>query len=184
MRTHPKNKKILEKIESDGFTLIEVLAGMLISIIFVLITFQAIAIAALYRVRAQRESEALLWIQENFEDIKFASIQQIPENPATPPPCNATDANSGFAQALAGKITGDLNVTLPSVQSFGGNDVVLLNKSYAATRTLSAYGDAPFNILAVSYSITDPESTVASSLNNEISTFYTEVIPDAAFNCD
>jgi len=62
----------------EGFTLIEVLAGIIIATIFVLITSQAIAISALYRVRAQRESEAWLWIQENFErDVKFESLQAI-----------------------------------------------------------------------------------------------------------
>lgn len=152
--------------QNKGFTLIEVLVGILMATIFVLITSQAIALSALFRVRAQRESEAVLWIQEDFEDIKFKSIQALPSGD-----CSASRPIDGYAAAVIGVVDGTIN-------SFSQTTTqeTFLNKSYTATRTLSYYDDSPFHIMTVSYSITDE--------TNEIANFYTEVLPDAALRCN
>lgn len=157
---------------SGGFTLIEVLAGIIVATAFVLITSQAIAISALYRVRAQRESLAWLWIQENFEeDVKF-EVSQLAYNASQ---CDATTTAGGYAQALINAVN---TVPVETNPKF-------LNKAHNATRTLGVKADAPYNVMTVSYEVRDPDIGTASNSNaNLIASFYTEVIPDAAFNCD
>ena len=67
-----KNTQQSNRSSEEGFTLIEVLAGIIMATVFTLVTTQAIAISALYRVKAQRQSEALQWIQQDF-DLRSAA---------------------------------------------------------------------------------------------------------------
>lgn len=169
------------KSPPEGFTLIEVLAGIITATAFVLITTQAIAISALYRVRAQRESLAWQWIQEDFEEeVKFEASQLgyltsrcgVRDNDGN---YTAPTSANGYAQALITSIGGTTTVESP----------VLLNKAHTATRTLGVKNDAPFTVMTVSYEVRDPDmDTVANPAGKVIADFYTEVIPDAAFNCD
>lgn len=171
--------------QTGGFTLIEVLASIIMATVFVLITSQAIAISALYRIRAQRKSEALQLIQENFANIKFAAIQVLPTAN-----CNATTPLDGYAATLAQAVVESGTVvnwsltnsyviepanweTVPNVE--------ILNRDYSSVRTLSFYNDPPYHVMEVSYSVVDitnpdPDTRV-------LATFYTEVLPDAALAC-
>lgn len=157
--------KYRQRTTSEGFTLIEVLAGILIATTFVLITSQAIALSALYRVHAQRESEAVQWIQTKFEtDIKFESLQDLTAD------CNATVEANGFAQALIDQVR---------IASSDNETPVFLNKTHDATRQLGVKSGESFNVMTVEYTITDPERN-----DTTVANFYTEIIPDAAFDCD
>lgn len=147
---------------------------------FVLVAVQSIAISAVYRVRAQRESEALQWIQEDFENIKFGSLA-----PLTATSCNATTTTGGYGQALQSYITSAAfyNSIAQDPNVDGDNKRItrnLLNKSYLMTRTLGVYNVAPYNTMTISYSV----SVSDPSGQRPIADFYTEVIPDAAFNCN
>lgn len=148
--------------QQSGFTIIEILVGIIMATIFVLITSQAIAISAVFRVRAQREAEAVNWIQEDLENIKFASLGNLTAT------CDATTTTAGYGQTLINNVTANYPLT---------SSRTLLNKSYSMSRTLAVYNSAPFRLMTVSYSVSDPES------GKVISTLYTEVIPDAALNC-
>ncbi len=57
--------------QEQGFTLVEVLVAILISTVFIAVAMQAIAIAAIFKVKAQEYSEATTWIQEDLENIKY-----------------------------------------------------------------------------------------------------------------
>ncbi|AFY39118.1 hypothetical protein Lepto7376_2866 [[Leptolyngbya] sp. PCC 7376] len=172
-----KNVRQSNNSNEEGFTLIEVLVGIIMATVFTLVTTQAIAISALYRVKAQRQSEALQWIQQDFEELKFDALTALPGG----------DCTNGYALALASYFSGDTIAAFPethigSVDSFI-DAPVLLNKTFEVTRTFNAYETtAPFNVLTVSYSITDP--TNPNTATNEIATFYSEVLPDAAFSCN
>lgn len=152
---------------NDGFTLIEVLAGMIMATIFVLITSQAIAISAVFRVRAQREAEAVNWIQENLEDVKYVALLNLPGAQ-----CKPTTTVNGYAQALINQIN-----TSTSDASFS-SPRALLNKSYTMRRTVSVSPNSTFfRLMTVSYAVVNPDGGAV------IADLYTEVIPDAALQC-
>lgn len=181
MLTQNSKKRQQTQASSTGFTLIEVLAGILMATAFVLVAVQAIAISAVYRVRAQRESEALQWIQEDFENIKFGSLAPLTAT------CNATTTIAGYGLALKTytESTAFYNSIAPDPNGDGDNNRLtrnLLNKSYLMNRDTDVYNVAPYNTMTVSYSISDPESD--PNAERPIASFYTEVIPDAAFNCN
>ena len=148
--------------QQEGFTLIEVLAGIIMSTIFVLITSQAIALSVVFRVKAQRQAEALNWIQEDLEEVKFRSLLSLTAT------CDSTAEADGFAQALITDLNDNAAVASPRA---------LLNRSYSMTRTLEVFDLAPYNLMTISYSVTDPDG------GQELATLYTEVIPDAALQC-
>ena len=169
----------------EGFTLIEVLASIIMATVFVLITSQAIAISALYRIRAQRQSEALQWIQDDFANVKFAAIQALPASN-----CSATDPLSGYAATLASTIvdpsvTVNWSVASPNIVEPANwettPNITILSRSYSAVRTLSFFNDAPYHVMQVSYSIVD--ITNPNPGTRVLANFYTEVLPDAALAC-
>lgn len=61
--------------QEQGFTMVEVLIAILIATIFVAVTMQMMAIAAMFKVRAQEYAEATAWIQEDLETVKFQASQ-------------------------------------------------------------------------------------------------------------
>lgn len=61
--------------QEQGFTMVEVLIAILIATIFVAVTMQMMAIAAMFKVRAQEYAEATAWIQEDLENLKYQASQ-------------------------------------------------------------------------------------------------------------
>lgn len=55
----------------QGFTMVEVLIAIFIATIFVAVTMQMMAIAAMFKVRAQENAEATTWIQQDLENVKY-----------------------------------------------------------------------------------------------------------------
>jgi prepilin-type N-terminal cleavage/methylation domain-containing protein len=56
---------------ASGFTLIEVLVGMLIATIFVAVTMQSMVLGSLFKARARQYSEGVTWIQQDLEQLKY-----------------------------------------------------------------------------------------------------------------
>lgn len=70
--------------QEQGFTLVEVLVAILITVLFVGVAMQAMVIAALFRVNAQEYSEATTWIQEDLEEVKYKAANfQFPQTTLT-----------------------------------------------------------------------------------------------------
>lgn len=181
MNQNSKGKRLRKTNTADGFTLIEVLAGIIMATVFVLITSQAIAISAVYRIRAQRQSEALLAIQQDLEDIRFDSLKAFNAND-----CNPTVGQTlnGYAAALVDEVREPADPAFNAWPYETTEIVQLLNKDYELNRTLNFYDAAPYHVMTVSYSVTDPGAAInGNTLNSELADFYTEVIPDAAFSC-
>lgn len=157
----------------EGFTLIEVLAGIIMATVFVLITSQAIAISAVYRIKALRETEALNAVQSDLEEIKFAALQNITQ-PNTSCDPGLGNTTLGYGNALITTIggTGPLSTT--------NNTVQLVSKDFTLTRTIFVADSEPYHMIGISYSVVNPDGPNG---DNEITSFYTEVIPDAAFDC-
>jgi len=156
-----------------GFTFLEVLVGIMMMTIFVLMASEAIVMATLLRVKAQRVSEAMNEIQEDLEEIKF--VASLP----TVGSCNPATIQNGYAwnilQAIDRLAT---NPTAPPVTDT--NTVTLVKKDYTLKRILDVNSDKPYNILKVTYQVC--ENT--ANCNNPISEFYTEVVADDSLTCN
>jgi Tfp pilus assembly protein PilV len=59
----------------QGFTVIEALFAILIATIFVTVAMQMMAIAAIFKARAQQNAEATTWIQEDLENVKLQATE-------------------------------------------------------------------------------------------------------------
>lgn len=70
---HQQLKQLfLKSRRSDsGFTMMEVIVGIVMVTLFTGIAMQSMAIATLLKARAQQYSEAIAWIQQDLEDIKY-----------------------------------------------------------------------------------------------------------------
>ena len=54
-----------------GFVMIEVIVGIVITALFIGISMQFMVLSSLLKGRSQQYSEAMTWIQENLEDLKY-----------------------------------------------------------------------------------------------------------------
>jgi type II secretory pathway pseudopilin PulG len=162
------NSFILKKLSrntDDGFTIIDVIVGILIASIFLLVSLQAMVLAAYSRVKAQESSEGILLIQQDLEEVRFkATTSQLAKTDAL---CNATTATTGYAQTLKTSLG-----SYPKTVSINGT------KQYTLALTSTPSGVAPYNVLQLKYEAT-PVGTAT-----KVAELYTEVIPDAAFQCN
>jgi len=164
-------KKLLQ--HQQGFTLVEVLAAIVIATLFVGVTMQAMVMAAYLKSRALESTEAMGWIHKNLEEIKYkASIYvETTRCGTTATPATIT---TGYADGLRDDIT--------SVQSGTSNYVDFqknsrTGKQYTLRRTTTLGSVAPYNVLQISYTVTPATG------GNAVATNYTEVMPDAALLC-
>lgn len=156
----------------QGFTLIEVLAAILMVSFFVTVTMQSLVIASVFKVRAKEYNAATIWIQQHLEDAKAQAFQLSFD----PTKCKATSATAGFAQAL--------NNALPALDSSNTSQTIA-GKTYTISRISEIGGTTPvsgscqsnacYEVLKLTYSVTSGSSSVAQ--------MYTEVIPAASFEC-
>lgn len=104
--------------QEQGFTLVEVLVAILITLLFVSVAMQTIVIAAVFKVRAQEFTEATTWIQEDIENVKYnaANLQYTLLDNETDPVGSDTDP--------ANHEIGDTKLYVTSVYGFKVNDTL------------------------------------------------------------
>jgi type II secretory pathway pseudopilin PulG len=183
----------LKRQTAQGFTMVEVVVAILLTLIFTAISMQAIVMGTAVKVHGDEIADATLWIQEDLEDITKQANTGIDfdstnskynTNPASDQ-CNpGTDLTKGYAEVLRGRTsinTGTIGSTarIPKNNSSGSK-----SRSYALVRTATVK-PAPtgatnwrYSVLSINYSVFRGDSTT-----NPISTFYAEVIPGASFYC-
>jgi prepilin-type N-terminal cleavage/methylation domain-containing protein len=151
-----------------GFTLAEVLISLLIVSIFVMVTLEALMLAAIFKTRAEQYDQAYTWIQEDLELVKFKASEY--EKDAFPPArCSATDPSNGLAAGFLSDIGGSPQVMGPRL--LGGKNLILTRTAVYATSA------DPFKLLQINYAVTPQDGGTA------IATLYTEVLPHAALKC-
>lgn len=181
----------------QGFTFIEVLAGILISTIFVLISAQAIVLSTVFRVKARQLSEATNWVREDLEEIRFQAtnnlIQQAGESLEVV--CENTEENPGlgFAAKFADILfPGSWDTTVSAYIS--EEPRTLLNASFTMQRVLDVYDSGnnliynesysrsigPYNTLKIYYEVFPATEDMA----NSIFSLRAEVTPEEAYNCN
>jgi type II secretory pathway pseudopilin PulG len=170
------------KKATQGFTMIEVLVGILITLAFTATAMQAMVAATSIKVRADEKSESSEWIKNDFEGVvRIAAINLNYDSSAETYPissaatahrdrCVATASATGYASLL--KETLDA-MTIPEKRSATGN------RQYTLTRTTVASSVSPFNVLQVTYRVFRGTDTTTTP----ISTLYTEVVPGASLAC-
>jgi type II secretory pathway pseudopilin PulG len=166
---------------SEGFSMIEVLVGILMILSFTLISAQSMVTATAIRVRAQEKSETSNWIQQNLESVKIVANQINYDSASRVYPissaiadhaarCTAASSGAGYAQAL--KTMLDTETTQSLSSGIG-------SRPYTLTRTTAVDTTAPFNVLEVTYNVYRGTTTTGEP----ISTLYTEVVPGASLAC-
>lgn len=195
-------KSKLQRSTEEGFTLLETLVAMLVATTFVAATMQAMVIAAYSRIRAQETSEATTLIQEDLEEVKFIATKERynPSETELDHRCDANgdndrkfdknDANrdEGLADGLRDEVLEETErdryeITNPTdyktiysreVES----DEIEIGKNYVLKRTLNIADKEPYNVLELEYEVINPQED-----EDPVAEMYTEVIPDAAFEC-
>jgi len=111
-----------------GFSLLEALVGILVITTFTLAALQAMVLATVFRVKAEQESGATNWIQEQVEEAKFQAFQldltgdndpntDGDNDSSTPGPAqrcgNADDSNqdNGYGDALQTRLSNQQPIT-------------------------------------------------------------------------
>lgn len=180
----------------QGFTLVEVLVGVLLTLTFVGVSTQAFVVSTMFKVRGQELSEATTWMQQDAENIRFEASRLnisggVPQETEHSSRCAASDATAGYADLLRNRIRiqdGDSATAesasprdLPRESTIGG-------RQYILRRVMSPATTAPFNVLRVSYAVyaADEVPNPPTDTMNEaaIATSYSEIIPNASFACE
>jgi hypothetical protein len=158
-----------QELPAMGFSLVEILVASSIGAIFGSLVFQGIGLATTIQSYAIQKTEAIDWVRDDIENLRFqAADLAFNENF-----CQPTTPEGGWAAALG------------QVLAASGNYLPVLNKVSTTGRTFQIarrveIGSTPYNILSLSYEVKPTSGTGPTA---PIYKFYTEVIPDAAFQC-
>jgi prepilin-type N-terminal cleavage/methylation domain-containing protein len=176
------------KKADKGFTMVEVMVGILLTLVFTTIAMQAMVTATSIKVRSQELSDSDNWIQQDLETVKTASnalnyddandtypissaaIEHANRCAAITSTSTVTASANGYAALLKTNIDA---VTIPTKLSPIGN------RQYTLTRTTVASSTSPFNVLQITYRVYRGTDTTATPIAN----LYTEVVPGASLYC-
>jgi prepilin-type N-terminal cleavage/methylation domain-containing protein len=154
--------------QQSGFTLIEVLVSLLIVSSFVIVTMEALLLAAIFSSRAEQYDRSFIWIQEDLELVRFKA-SEYEKNAFPSTKCSATDPANGLAAGLLSDIGGSPKVMGP--RFIGGKELILTRTAVYATAV------NPYKLLKIDYVVTPQAGGSA------IATLSTEVLPNAALKC-
>ncbi len=169
------------RVEEAGFTLSEVILAILITTLFVAVGLQGMVVAMLLKSKALHIAEANRWVQADLEQMRSQLAQMpISTNRAR---CHPASADLGFADLVrdnlaGGNVTGVADYPLAAVVATSQT-----GKTFQIERIASipiTPDNTQAKILGIKYTVT-PSNGV--SLEEPILHVYTEVIPDAAFQC-
>jgi Tfp pilus assembly protein PilV len=172
-KLNPLRLCVLSRSTLDGFSLIEVLVALMVTMIFITITMQMFVSAAFFRSRGDQYNQAFNWIQEDYEGV-FNKASQY-ENDVEPAStlCAATTPANGLAASFLADTAlgiGGTAVTL-GPRTFAG-------KSFMLTRTGDyATSSNPYKLLKLNYTVTPTDGSPA------IANINTEVVIYAGFKC-
>ncbi|MBW4622963.1 MAG: type II secretion system GspH family protein [Cyanosarcina radialis HA8281-LM2] len=128
-------KKSPKKLHStSGFTLVEVLVGMLMATIFVAVTMQSMVVGSLLKSRARQYSEGTTWIQEDLEKLKY----QAATYKYTTLAANATPNTIPPATDVEIEVTSDDDFDVGDKIKIGTeSDIYTINSKSGNTLTIS-----------------------------------------------
>ncbi len=157
----------------QGFTIVEVIAGLMMTLIFIAITMQVLMVAALFQARTDQFNQAVNWIQEDYETVFHQATQYEMTAQPYSPRCQATHADQGLAAGFLNDQTQGLGGQTASLgpRLFGG-------RSFRLLRTGSYTNSAePHKLLELTYGVIPEDG------DTPIAQFRTEVLIYAALQC-
>ncbi|QHV00452.1 prepilin-type N-terminal cleavage/methylation domain-containing protein [Synechocystis sp. CACIAM 05] len=163
--------KSVRQSAQQGFTMFEVLIALMISFLFLTGTLNAMVMATVMRVKAERQAQAGYWIKEDLEQVRALAANF---NPTTGNGC-PTGVGAAFRDANNSADADPTNNGLASLPTPGNRTI--LGRTTSLTRT-PAVSD---NVLQLTYTVTNTEIT--DPQKKVLATLYTEVLPAAALTC-
>ncbi len=169
--------------QTSGFTLSEVLLAILLTTIFVAVALQGMVVAMLLKSKALHMAEADRWVQADLEGIRSQlTISQLPFA-VNRGRCHPASVDLGFADLVrdnlaGGNVTGTADYPLAAIVATSRT-----GKTFQIARTLSipiTPENPDAKILGIQYTVTP---TQGGNLAQPISHIYTEVMADAALQC-
>lgn len=182
-----------QKTKQSGFTLIEVLVTILVVTGFVLGSLQAVVLATFFRVQAQDKNEALNWVQQDLELIRYQAFMLEEDS----------DSCGDYGEVLRDQI---ISIGYDPEDDFiiGQGDNL---RSYSLRREYSPSDNTLQITHVIAYGLADDSSSenIHPRYNsnkpydyddmipvnkfreenlNYVTTLSTEVIPDAALSCE
>lgn len=171
--------------QEQGFTLVEVLASIVIATVFVATALQAIVIAAIFQARAQEYTEATTWIREDLENLRFSASTYVDAARCSP---GGAYPNKGYADGFSDRLhninqpNGTLsNGASPDSDTITPTKANNAGKEFRFRRISIPLDTPPYAVLIVSYDVSPRLSS--STVGPSIATLQTEVIPNGAFEC-
>lgn len=174
--------------QEAGFTLVEVLVGLLVITGFISTAMQALVTATVFKVKGQELSEATTWIQEDLERVKYeanrldyvGSSYNITGEALDA--CQGATDSTGYADRLLDQINGLDNIS-PQVTN---QTSTIGNRPYYLIRTHTRPTSAPFNVLSLEYRVASTDHAPIDIIDGKvipIANTQAKVIPDAALAC-
>ncbi|WP_228015236.1 type IV pilus modification PilV family protein [Synechocystis salina] len=157
-----------------GFTMFEVLIALMISFLFLTGTLNAMVMATVMRVKAERQAQAGYWIKEDLERVRALAANF---NPSTNNGCSDSTVGAKFNTASAAN-SGLGNANNPETTTSART---ILGRNASLSRTTTGAN----NVLQLTYTVIDTEivNTLEDPDKNVIASLYTEVLPAAALTC-
>ncbi|MEY2985617.1 MAG: hypothetical protein RLZZ568_2234 [Cyanobacteriota bacterium] len=155
---------------NQGFTLFEVSVALMMSILFLTGTLNAMVVATIFQVKAERQAQASDWIQEDLEEVRAVAANYT----------ETTGCPSGI-----GKKFNESPLGLGSLSITGTDgEKELAGKTYRIAREPNETN----NISKITYRVyedlnSNDEYDSATEEKTIIAQLYTEVLPAAALDC-
>ncbi len=134
-----------------GFTLLETIVAILIMTIFVSVSLQAMTIAAILKLRAREYTEAIAWIQQDLEKVKYtATAYKLP--------------STSLSAAINGTVVPVSVITVSSTSDFGSGDQIKIG-SDSKTFTITA---PPVTVLGITTMVISPNLTTSQASGSTV----------------
>jgi hypothetical protein len=169
--------------QERGFTLSEVIVAILLTTTFVAVAMQGMVVAMLLKSKALQIAEANRWVQADLEQIRSRitlsqlslSLNQIR--------CHPAGSDAGFADLVRDNLAGSNVTGAADYQLATLAETSQTGKTFQIARTVSIPAtpeNTEAKTIGIQYTVTPSNG---STLEQPILHFYTEVMPDAALQC-
>jgi hypothetical protein len=166
-----------------GFTLTEVLVAILLTTTFVAVALQGMVVAMLLKSKSFQMAEASRWVDADLEGIRSQlTLTQLPMG-LHQSRCHPAGTDKGFADLIRDNLSGVDTTGTADYQLAAVTEISKMGKTFQIARTLSIPAtseNTDAKILGIQYVVSP---TSGMTIEKPILHFYTEVMPDAALQC-